>query len=182
MNIKAWLTKANQEHNNDDKAEDDRQSDVFELEFATVFGDGVINLEESEGEDSEDEGELRDAEPGRADGIDNQPGMGKPRDFSEEKPAGHSHEGVILFGALDENVVGSGKANHKFGEDERPRIANGSKNAGSGGPEQDGDKGLNDGEGWRRAGLNDYKPDSINGHEDKMNRQESTGVTGEKGE
>ena len=154
MNVKARLAKANQKYHDDDEAKNNGQSDVLELELAAVLGDGAINLEKGEREDRKNDGELRDTESGRTDCIDNEPGMSKPGDFGEEKAKSHGHESVILLGALDEDMVGGGKADYELGEDENPGFANGGENTGGGSTEEDSDERLNNGKSRRGAGLN----------------------------
>ncbi len=77
------MTKTNNQDGDYDKAEDDRDGDISEFDFAVVGGGFVEELEIGVGEDGEDDGELREAKAAGAEGINNEPGMREPGDFRE---------------------------------------------------------------------------------------------------
>lgn len=172
MNVEARLAKANNENSDDDEAEDDGEGDVAEVELAATTGDLAIDFKKGEGGDGENEGELRNADAGIGDGIDNEPSMGEPGDFREDEAADDRDKGVFLVGGLDEDVVSGGETDDKLGDDEDPGIGEGGEDAGGGGAEKDGDEGLDYGEVERRAGLNHDEPEGVAGHEGEVDGEE----------
>ena len=99
-----------------------------EFKLAAGFGTGVANLEVGVGENGKDDAELRDADAGRAESIDDEPGMGNPGDFRKYETAGHGDETGIVFAILDEEVVRGGIADNETSNDEDGGIGNSGEN------------------------------------------------------
>ncbi len=129
MDIKAWLAEADEQNGDYDDTEDDREGDVAEFEFVIVFNEIGVDFEVGKGDNRQNKRELRDADAGRAESIDNQPAMSEPGDFGEDKAKNERDIGRIVAVSLDEDVMRGGVADNKFADNEDGRVGNRSENA-----------------------------------------------------
>ncbi len=60
-----------------------------------------LDFEIGKSKNGEDETELGDADTGCAEGVDDEPRIGNPGDFGEEKPANERDEGGVVMIVLD---------------------------------------------------------------------------------